>query len=169
LLANAYGLSPTTVIDPNTGSAASSQYTGLYVQGGGAVSVTAGGDITNVYTYAQNGPTTLKAGGSATQLSLATATGDITVQASHDAVSKIFAAVLHQQPRGTERGKFARRRQPARHRAWAGYVAGAGFSVLVSSGERQSMIVMPISTLATGIRFGSRPSPATLRVARKYT
>jgi hypothetical protein len=49
LVANAYGLSPTTIIDPNTGLAASSQYTGLYVQGGGNVSLKAGGNITLMF------------------------------------------------------------------------------------------------------------------------
>jgi hypothetical protein len=62
--------------DPTVGG-----YTGLYIQGGGNVSVAAGGDITNVYTYVQNGTTALQVGGSASQLFLATATGDVSVQA----------------------------------------------------------------------------------------
>jgi hypothetical protein len=56
-------------------------YTGLYVQGGGNVSVTAGGDISNVYTYVQNGTTALQTRGSATGLVLATATGNVSVNA----------------------------------------------------------------------------------------
>ena len=56
-------------------------YTGLFVQGGGNVSLQAGGDISNVYTYAQNGTTTLVSGGSVSQVSLATASGDVLVQA----------------------------------------------------------------------------------------
>jgi hypothetical protein len=56
-------------------------YTGLYVRGGGNVSVTTGGDISGVYTYVQNGTTTLQTGGAATGLILATATGDVSVRA----------------------------------------------------------------------------------------
>jgi filamentous hemagglutinin family protein len=73
-------------------------YSGLYVQGGGNVSLTAGGNIIGVYTYVQNGATSLQAGGSVMgapaalnpllqaqepgpQIVLATATGDINVQA----------------------------------------------------------------------------------------
>jgi hypothetical protein len=94
LVATSYAFDPKLVTDPtaialaNAGFAVSDPnpptggYSGLYVQGGGNVSVTAGGDITDVYTYVQNGTTTLRAGGSATQLSLATSTGDLTVQAS---------------------------------------------------------------------------------------
>lgn len=52
---------------------------GLYVQGGGALRVTAGADITGVNTFVQNGPTVLRAAGSVTPNSLATATGDVTV------------------------------------------------------------------------------------------
>jgi filamentous hemagglutinin family protein len=52
---------------------------GLYVQGGGALRVTAGADITGVNTYVQNGPTVLKATGSVTPNSIATGTGDVTV------------------------------------------------------------------------------------------
>ncbi len=84
LVANSYGLSPTTVIDPATGAAATSQYTGLYVQGGGNIAVTAGGDISDVYTYAQNGSTLLQTGGSATGLVLETSTGDVTVEANRE-------------------------------------------------------------------------------------
>ncbi len=59
-------------------------YTGLYVQGGGNISAKAGGDITDVYTYAQNGSTLLQTGGSATGLVLETSTGDVTVEANRD-------------------------------------------------------------------------------------
>jgi filamentous hemagglutinin family protein len=56
-------------------------YSGLYVQGGGNVSVTAGGNITNTYTYVQNGRTTLRTGGSASQLVIETSTGEVSVEA----------------------------------------------------------------------------------------
>ena len=68
-----------TVSDPNPMVGG---YSGLYVQGGGDVSVTAGADITDVYTYAQNGKTALQAGGSATGLVIETSTGDVSVQAN---------------------------------------------------------------------------------------
>ena len=81
-LANA-GLPLTDVNDPFGNSAVPivGGYTGLFTQGGGNISVTAGGNISNVYTYAQNGTTTLQAGGSVTQVSLATASGNVSVQA----------------------------------------------------------------------------------------
>jgi hypothetical protein len=56
-------------------------YSGLYVQGGGNLSVTAGGDITDIDTYVQNGTTTLQTGGSVITPILATANGDISVEA----------------------------------------------------------------------------------------
>ena len=77
----------------------SAAQTGLYTQGGGNISVTAGGNISGVYTYAQNGATSLKAGGSVGNLDafnavtdqvgeivtipllIETSTGDVSVQA----------------------------------------------------------------------------------------
>jgi filamentous hemagglutinin len=64
------------LITPVTG------YDGLYVQGGGNITVAAGANIANVYTYAQNGSTSLQAGLSASNLVLETSTGNVSVQAS---------------------------------------------------------------------------------------
>jgi hypothetical protein len=57
-------------------------YDGLYVQGGGNVTVTAGGNFSDVYTYVQNGTTSLQAGLAATGLALETSTGNVSVQAN---------------------------------------------------------------------------------------
>jgi hypothetical protein len=61
-------VSPTNARDAGPALVATSYnpatQTGLYVQGGGNISVTAGGNISGVYTYVQNGATSLKAGGS---------------------------------------------------------------------------------------------------------
>jgi hypothetical protein len=92
LVASAYGYDRNLVAWSNSPAAAAgiaaglitpvTGYDGLYVRGGGNVAVTAGGNITNVYTYVQNGTTSLQAGQSATGLVLETSTGNVSVQAN---------------------------------------------------------------------------------------
>ena len=91
LVGKSYGYDPSVLWNPTDVALSNAAplfggYTGLYVQGGGNVSVAAAGDISNVYTYVQNGTTTLVSGGSVSQVSLATASGNISVQA-HGTIS----------------------------------------------------------------------------------
>ena len=67
-ISNVQFVSPTNARDAGSMLVATSYnaaaQTGLYVQGGGDVSIQAGGNIGDVYTYVQNGATSLNAGGS---------------------------------------------------------------------------------------------------------
>jgi hypothetical protein len=103
LVSNSYALNANLLTNPtdvalNGVAPIVGGYSGLYVQGGGNISVTAGGNISGVYTYAQNGATTLRAGGSigglvqpgavdpvTIPLTIETSTGYVSIEAGRSA------------------------------------------------------------------------------------